>query len=217
MRRRRARREYVARRPGPRGRRARWLVPLLLSALLAAAASSTAVVRHLALRSASPAAGEMLDAVPAAIVLEFTEPVQLALSAVALRGPAGEVTLGPPEAPDGRQALVAPVVGPLVAGRYTVFWQAVGRDGHPVRGELAFEIAEGAAGLAAAAPEAVGPAEPAAPPAGFGTFDAQSPLYAGVRLVKYLGIVGTTGAACFGLLLVGGPRLRSRGASPEFL
>lgn len=163
------------------------------------------LLAHLALQSSSPAAGDRLDAVPTEIVLTFTEAVEVPLSTVDLAGPGGPVTLGEVAGNEGRTVLRAPVDEPLRPGDYTVRWQAVGLDGHPVRGEIAFTIEEGAEGIPPPVVEGSTPVPEVAPPAPdpVPTFDSQSPLYAAVRATTYLGILGTTGAAGFLLLLLG--------------
>ena len=47
-------------------------------------------------------------------------------------------------APGDNKTLTARVTQTLPPGRYTVRWQAAGADGHPVRGEYLFEVAESA-------------------------------------------------------------------------
>jgi copper transport protein len=182
-------------------------------------ASATSLYAHLALRTASPAADGRLDAVPEFIRLDFTEPVELPLSMIVLTGPrGGAVTLGPLREGETREVVLADILDPLVPGSYSVSWQAVGRDGHPVRGEYTFEIEEDAEGLAIEQEElpvvdtAIAPA-PTLPP--MPTFSAQSPLYAGVRWLSYLGILGTIGAVGFALLLTG-PTITSRGLPPDY-
>lgn len=114
-------------------------VPMLLAA-------------HAHLRRSEPAARERLATSPPAIRLWFSENPQLAFTHVRLRAadssdvPLGSLTLASGD-PSG---VVAPLLGALPNGAYTVHWQTGGADGHPVRGSFSFSVA--AAAVAAAAP-----------------------------------------------------------------
>ena len=176
---------------------------------------------HLALRGSAPAADGSLHAAPTSIQLSFTEPVELALSSVILTGPDGQIVLlGELATVEARDVITAPITGQLKAGTYTVAWQAVGRDGHPVQGEFAFVIEEGATGLAPPVEE-IPVGEPidmeptAVPAAELPSFNPQSPLYAAVRWLGYVGILGSLGAIGFAVLL-SAPRLRSDAVTPSF-
>ncbi len=164
--------------------------------------------RHLALRASSPAENERLTTVPTAIRLEFTEPVEVAVSAVSLSDPAGEEGLrGPLALEDDGHVLTVPIEGRLVAGEYRVVWQAVGLDGHPVRGEFTFTIEAGAAGLAVTGgvdPDSARHGENedtvgAAPVGEAGASDGQRPEVAGSRTslsapytaIRWLMYIGT--------------------------
>lgn len=166
---------------------------------------------HGALRKANPGDGDHLSVAPAELRLTFTEAVELAVTRLSLAGPDGAVALAPLTlAPDSATVLVGEVRGPLVAGTYTVSWQVAGADGHPVRGQYAFLIAPGARGLAQSVvvgPPAPGQSPPptvhheaATFPRGPG-FGAESPLYAAVRWLTFLGLLGVLGAVAFRLVL----------------
>ncbi|MEX2581703.1 MAG: CopD family protein [Gemmatimonadota bacterium] len=177
-----------------------------LAAVLLLLGLATPLLAHLALIAGSPGADESLAVVPEFIRLSFTEPVEVGLSSIVLMGPDGGVALGALTASDARDELEAPVLGDLIAGEYTVRWQAVGRDGHPVRGEYGFGIEEDAEGLVVPDTATVlefdtAAAAPAAPVAQQPSFSPQSPLYAGIRWLGYLGIIGAVGALGFGMLL----------------
>src|SRR5690606_24662975 len=89
------------------------------------------------------------------------------------------------------------------------------------RGDYSFEIEEGAEGLAVAAPVEEDPdtagivAEADVPsgPAPASSFGPQSPLYAAVRGISYVGIVGLLGSIGLALLLASG---RVREVSPGY-
>jgi putative copper export protein/methionine-rich copper-binding protein CopC len=176
---------------------------------------------HLALREASPAADERLTVVPDALRLTFTEAIELGLSTIELRGPGDAVVaLNPSRSADDRTALESSIEGVLVAGEYRVIWQAVGRDGHPVRGEYAFTIEPGATGLEDEGRDMVPPDPGQTTPPRDAlepltvTLTTRSPLYAAVRWLMYVGMVGLLGSIGFMALL---RSLRVRRLSTSFL
>jgi putative copper export protein/methionine-rich copper-binding protein CopC len=128
------------------------LLLLVLLMLLPAEAAA-----HQRLLRAEPAADDVATVVPSELRLHFYEPVQLAFTTLVLLGPdGGGVVLGEARvAGDAGTELIVPIRGALQAGSYTVRWTSASRDGHPVRGEYTFSIAQDAAGL----PVARGPAE----------------------------------------------------------
>ncbi|HEX5831022.1 MAG TPA: CopD family protein [Gemmatimonadaceae bacterium] len=166
---------------------------------------------HGLLQRSVPARDARLAVAPRELRLTFNERVELAVAQLVLVGPdAREVPLGPlHHAGDSVRTLVADVLGPLVAGAYTVRWRTAGADGHPVNGEFGFVIERGAAGLAPpAAPVAGTPPAPAPLPApsptsaGDERFSAESPAYVLVRWVSLLALVVLAGAAAFALLVL---------------
>lgn len=175
---------------------------LVASAVLVATAND--LQAHLALQSASPAAGDTLVSVPREVVLTFTEEIDLPLSSVVLTGPTGTVALEPITVSPAGTELRVGIAGALTPGSYRIEWQAVGQDGHPVRGESEFEIAPGAEGLPVPAAPVVEPPPPPPPPPSVppaSEFSTESPLYAGVRWVNYLGIIASIGSVAFLMLL----------------
>lgn len=191
-------------------------------ALLLSLALPARLHAHGALRRAVPSDGAHLSEAPRELRLTFNEPVEVAVARLALLGPDGApAALGPLRlSPDSSTVLLAEIVGPLAAGSYTVAWQVAGADGHPVRGRYNFVIAPGAAGLAPTPGEA--PAEPHAAehpavsfPEGPG-FDAGSPLYAAVRWLTFLGVLGVVGAVAFRLLVLPGARRREAAGAALF-
>ena len=183
----------------------------LIASLLAAAALILApgtAHAHLHLTASEPAAGTTVSAAPAAIRLSFSEGVELGFSDLSLIGPLGEVRIGDLAVPvDSPEVLEVRVLGKLVAGEYTVRWQAASADGHPMRGEYTFAVAEGATGLAA--PTATPPPPPPAPtaaPAEASHFGVESPGYVAVRWGTFVALLAVIGAVAFRLLVLG--RLR---------
>lgn len=179
-------------------------------AVLALLLLPSSAAAHEELRAARPAAGDELAVVPDRLRLTFVNPVELSLAHLTLIGPDGTVELAElRRASDAANVLVAPIRGPLVAGTYRVRWQVAGPDGHPVRGEYTFTILPDAEGLAPppVEPEAVGRGEPPPPAAAEDPFpesgfDSGSPLYAGVRWLTFIGLLGVIGVVAFRLLVL---------------
>jgi copper transport protein len=203
----------------PGGRSARTALLLLCLSLLV----PTLVWAHQRLVGTSPADGSTETTVPRELRLRFNEPVQLSFTRLELSGPHGaSVTLGPLRVPaDSASVLVVAIAGPLRAGEYLVQWSSASRDGHPVRGEYRFTIAEGAAGLAdpesgpagefGAVPAPGQPDPPAAHHAGGrgpGAFQADAPAYVAVRWLNFIAILGFIGAVAFRLLVLRRAALR---------
>ncbi|MBV9880906.1 MAG: copper resistance protein CopC/CopD [Gemmatirosa sp.] len=203
-------------RPSPIGRRAARAL-LALCALLALLAPAVADA-HGHLKSAAPAPGARLAAVPRELRLTFTEAPALAFTRVELRDAAGaEVALDSLAVPaDAPRAVVAAIRGTLAAGGYTVAWQMAGDDGHVTRGRYAFTILPTAAGLAPPPVARPTPDTTAAPivapppPAVADTSarsDVESPLYAAVRWLQFVGLLAVVGAVAFARVVL--PRART--------
>jgi copper transport protein len=188
---------------------AAWPLVLLLAALVPERA-----LAHGALKRARPAAGDTLHAVPRQLRLEFTEAPELAVSALRLLDPSGrEVPLSPLHTPgDSSRIILADVRGARVPGRYTVHWQVAGADGHPVRGEYHFVIADDAAGLlplVAPDPATRVPVPSTHAPGEIvhvSGFDAESVAYVIIRWAQFVGLVVVLGAVAFHFLVLGAVR-----------
>ena len=112
-----------------------------LTALLMALASPRP---HATLVSSEPAADAVLTASPARFRLVFSEPIDVALSSLAVEGAGGAESRLVVEAdPRDVHALIARVQ-PLAPNAYRVRWRVVSADGHPVSGTFAFRIGEAA-------------------------------------------------------------------------
>ncbi|MEV4870589.1 copper resistance CopC/CopD family protein [Streptomyces syringium] len=115
----------------------------LLAALLCALTfGATPASAHAALTSTDPANGSVVRTAPQRITLHFSEGVLLNADSIRVLDPAGErVEQGGPEHVDGKSdsAAVALRAG-LADGTYTVAWQAVSADSHPVAGAFTFSI-----------------------------------------------------------------------------
>lgn len=107
---------------------------------------------HPKLVSSTPAANASVAAAPTAISATFNEPITLALSKLAVFDAAARaVALDAVTSPVGdSKTLTAKTLSKLAPGRYTVKWQAAGGDGHPMKGEFTFVVAEPGSGNSAA-------------------------------------------------------------------
>jgi putative copper export protein/methionine-rich copper-binding protein CopC len=209
----------------------RGIAPAALLLLLLSVVFPHDAAAHQRLLGTEPTRDAVAAEAPRELRLRFNEPVQLAFTQVVLIGPDGQpVALGSPGVvADSMTVLAVPIEGSLLAGGYTVRWSTASRDGHPVRGEYTFSIAENAAGLRAAGSAATVPGERGAtatapgqtspPPEHHVTadvtgagFQADSPGYVLVRWATYLALVGLIGAVAFSVLVLG--YLRRRG-SPD--
>ncbi|MFE2281088.1 copper resistance CopC/CopD family protein [Streptomyces sp. NPDC059454] len=120
--------------------RVRTLVLLLLAvtgALLAGAAPASA---HAALTGSDPGQGAVVDTAPTQVSLTFSEQIAVSDDAVRVLGPKGErVDKGAPANPSGTTYTVRLLSG-LPDGTYTVAYQVVSADSHPVAGAFTFSI-----------------------------------------------------------------------------
>ena len=101
---------------------------------------------HAELVLVSPAPGSGLAQAPAAIVIKFSEPLNLALSRIEVLDSAGaDVGSGPTEAVVGDSQAMRRPLGLLTIGQYTVRWTSVSAlDGHALRGSYSFAVGTGA-------------------------------------------------------------------------
>lgn len=208
------------------------MAALLVTTLLASGPGTA--LAHQRLLRAEPPEDALIDAVPRELRLIFNEAVQLAFtSVVVVRADGQAVRLGElrTEA-DAPAVLIVPIDGRLVSGPVTVRWRTASADGHPVRGEFAFEVLESAEGLVADPDPQLGEAGAGVPAPGAGplppehhpagslgddAFGAESAAYVLVRWITFLALVGIIGAAAFARLVL--PLMRTasppRGIIPE--
>ncbi|MCC3775489.1 FixH family protein [Streptomyces sp. UNOB3_S3] len=115
-----------------------FLVALLCVLTLGAGTASA----HAALTATDPADGSVVATAPARVTLTFSEGVLLSPDSVRVLDPRGErVDQGRPQHDGGRNgtATVALRAG-IADGTYTVAWQAVSADSHPVAGAFTFSV-----------------------------------------------------------------------------
>ncbi|MEE1929948.1 copper resistance protein CopC [Streptomyces sp. TRM 70351] len=118
-------------------------VALLATALLAVLADARPAAAHAALTDTSPAEGSVVAEAPQAVTLTFSERVAMSGDAVRVLDPDGErVDAGGPAEVGGTGAVTYAVgLRPGVPnGTYTVAWQAVSADSHPVSGAFTFSV-----------------------------------------------------------------------------
>ena len=129
------------------GRVRQLLASLMLAGLmlLGSAGSATA---HNELISSDPADGATVASSPARVVLTFDLPVKPGFSTVILTGPDRTQWQAGAATEDGAKvSMPVRLLGPV--GEYTIAYQVLSADGHPVRGAVRFTLANPGAGVAA--------------------------------------------------------------------
>ncbi len=101
---------------------------------------------HAEVLLASPQPGTGLTQAPAAVVIKFSEPLNLSLSRIEVLDASGaDVGSGPTEAVTGDPQAMRRPLGLLPIGQYTVRWTSVSAlDGHTLRGSYSFAVGTGA-------------------------------------------------------------------------
>ncbi len=151
---------------------------------------------HNSLVSSSPADGARMDEAPNEVTLTFDEPVGRRFGVVVVTGPDGKpVQQGDLQVSGGTaKQRLAPLDR---VGTYRVAWRVVSADGHPVSGELAFELRSGTSSpsptaTASAAATPPGTRDPSTPSAS-DRDDRRAlgwPLVAGVTAIVFLATLG---------------------------
>ncbi|MGV9289832.1 copper resistance CopC/CopD family protein [Streptomyces sp. NPDC003719] len=164
--------------------RVRTLVLLLLAAVCALFAAAGPASAHAALTGSDPQQGAVVDRAPAQVSLTFSEAVSLGDDSLRVLDPQGRrVDDGRPAGTSGTTYAVKLHAG-LPDGTYTVAYQVVSADSHPVSGAYTFSV-----GAPSRTTVAVGGQE-----AGGG---AVGLLYGLGRYVSYAGFVVLAGGAAF--------------------
>ncbi|MFF8572874.1 copper resistance CopC/CopD family protein [Streptomyces sp. NPDC015408] len=164
--------------------RFRTLVLLLLAAACALLAGAGPASAHAALTGSDPQQGAVVDRAPAQVSLTFSESVSVDDDSLRVLDPKGKrVDDGSPSGTGGTTYSVKLHTG-LPDGTYTVTYQVVSADSHPVAGAYTFSVgAPSDTSVSASAQEAGG---------GFvGT------LYGFGRYVSYAGFAVLVGGAAF--------------------
>lgn len=114
------------------------LLAMLLTTAALALVTAAPASAHAALVSSTPEDGAQLDEAPSEIVLEFNEDIQdLGNEIVVVDSEGTPVADGEPVA-DGATVTQAVMGG--AAGAFTVTWRVVSADGHPISGELSYDV-----------------------------------------------------------------------------
>lgn len=181
-------------------------VGLALLWLLVAVPPATA---HTDLEASTPSAGAHLASAPREVTLTFNEEVDSALSAVSLQVSEGRATPLRVSAGPDRNTIVATVDTEAAsapgATRWLVRYRVTSDDGHPIAGELTFDVRK----PPAPAPAGAGPtpaAEQSSPPS---SNAAEAPEDSSMR--TSIGVVAVLAAALLTLLGIAARRVwRSR-------
>ncbi|MFD7706171.1 copper resistance CopC/CopD family protein [Streptomyces sp. NPDC059786] len=164
-----------------RGRTAVLLLLAVLGALLAGAGPASA---HAALTGSDPQQGVVVDKAPTDVSLTFSENVAMSDDSLRVLDPQGKrVDTGKNSAVGGATYRV-PLHSGLPDGTYTVTYQVVSADSHPVSGAFTFSIGAPSATAASVPDQAAG--------GGF-----VGGLYGFARYVSYAGFILLAGGAAF--------------------
>ncbi|HEX4302799.1 MAG TPA: copper resistance protein CopC [Rhizomicrobium sp.] len=106
--------------------------------IAAAVLFATPALAHAFLQTASPAAGENLRTSPQRVSLHLSEPLEPALSGIAVTSVAGADMSAGPVAVTGGDMVVP--LKKLAPGRYRVVWHAVSVDTHRTEGKYNFLV-----------------------------------------------------------------------------
>lgn len=127
----------------PRHAVRRVLVAVLVS-LFVLLVGLSAAGAHSSLESTSPSAGSQVADSPHEIILQFTEPVDLALGGVRLfDSERNQVSSGQDATTSSDGSLVTVPLGPLPDDAYVVTWRVTSADSHPISGAFIFRVGDG--------------------------------------------------------------------------
>ena len=111
-----------------------------LAVLASLTLSAEPALAHASLKSSTPANGAKVSQAPREVVLRFTEAVNPASVAVAVRGSDGVTAMeGTPQVTEA--VVVQPLRARLPAGHFSVTFQVVSVDGHRISGTVHFALA----------------------------------------------------------------------------
>ncbi|MEV6327878.1 copper resistance protein CopC [Streptomyces sp. NPDC051909] len=163
----------------------RWVLvlPAALGLLVAGAPPADA---HAVLTGSTPARGAVVAEAPSRVALTFTEEIALSADAVRVLDPTGRRVDDARPVEVGGGSYAVDLRGRLPRGTYTVAYQVVSADSHPVAGAFTFSVGAPSATSAGAAPTV---RDPDAGPVGW--------AYAAARFGAYAGMVLLAGAVCF--------------------
>ncbi|MFI7137540.1 copper resistance protein CopC [Streptomyces massasporeus] len=164
--------------------RVRTVVLLLLAAACALLAGAGPASAHAAVTGSDPGQGAVVDKAPARITLTFSEQVALSDDSLRVLDPEGKrVDTAKPATVSGTTYAV-PLHSGLPDGTYTVAYQVVSADSHPVAGAYTFSIGA--------------PSKTSVSVSGQSTDDGiVGWLYGFGRYVSYAGLIVMAGGAAF--------------------
>ncbi len=140
--------ERSPQRPAPR--RPATIVGILVAALAALVLMAPSAQAHSDLESITPADGASLEQAPADVVLTFSADVIGEFSQVAVKGPAGDLSLTAPTS--AANVVTQALPAGLPAGTYTITYRIVSADSHPIAGQSTFAVTVGVATASPSAP-----------------------------------------------------------------
>ncbi len=117
---------------------------LALVAMLAATWSTGVVSAHAELLAVTPSDGEVVATAPSEVVLRFSEGVSLAGGSARVLDDAGTPVSGDPRA--SADQVTIPLATGLRDGTYTVTFEVISEDSHPVSGATVFHVGAPSAG-----------------------------------------------------------------------
>ncbi|MFE4667298.1 FixH family protein [Streptomyces sp. NPDC056716] len=164
----------------------------VLAAVLAVLGSAGTASAHGSLVATDPAQDSVLPRQPTAVTLTFDDGVTLPSASLRVLDPGGERvdTGAPAHAADRADTVRVTLRDGLADGTYTVAWQVISADSHPVGGAFTFSVGAPSA-VSAASAEAL---------QGAGTDGVISFLYGTTRAVAYAAFALLTGAVAFVLI-----------------
>ncbi|MFF2861733.1 copper resistance CopC/CopD family protein [Streptomyces rubiginosohelvolus] len=117
------------------------LVSLVFGLLLAGAGPASA---HAALTGSDPADGAVVDTAPKEVTLSFSEAIAVGDDSIRVLDPSGkraDTEAGPKDLSEGSTVRYGVALhSGLPDGTYTVAWQAISADSHPISGAFTFSI-----------------------------------------------------------------------------
>ena len=115
----------------------RWTQLILPTMLLA----SSPAFAHAFLSNSSPPVGSKVPVPPKAVIIDFTEGVEPAFSAIVVQDAQGRrVDKGSPHLVAGNQTRLAVDLPTLAPGEYKVTWHATSVDTHKTEGSFHFTV-----------------------------------------------------------------------------
>jgi copper resistance protein C len=137
----------------------RYLLALVALVGLALLGSAGSAVAHNELIGSDPPDGAKVATSPTQVRLTFDQPVKPGFSTVTVTGPHSSQWQAGPSAEVGA-VVSAPVRALGPAGQYTIAYQVLSADGHPVRGAVRFTLTTPGSGIAADSPAQSGTDRP---------------------------------------------------------